>query len=392
MSRARRLACSLAAIMLDLGVPCLLARTLPGPTDILVLGVALVFFQHHHPTRRRRLSVLIAGMALAGAAAWALASGASSLGFDLAWIGRPWLWFVAPLPGHLATALASWLLPRRRAQVAGTFGERAFAREALRTTPACPYRLDPRASLVLTVSPGPPEDLRKVIETPTGPIPLHPEGPDEGMGRIVKLTTDFALGLLMLVPATILIVLLAAVVRLTSAGPAFYSQTRVTLGGRRFPILKLRSMRTEAEADGVPVWPAEHDPRITALGRFLRRFWLDELPQTYNVLAAHLSFVGPRPERPYFVQAFSGPLPKYPLRHQVRAGITGLSQVLGCTGNTSLARRLRLDLRYARIWSPWLDLRIAVWTVVRALRRPPIRPASLRESVSSLPKPHSTST
>jgi len=125
----------------------------------------------------------------------------------------------------------------------------------------------------------------------------------------------------------------------------------------------------EAEADGRPVWPEEDDPRITPLGRFMRRFWIDELPQLWNVIRGDLSLVGPRPERPPFIKAFSERLPKYPLRHRVPAGMTGLAQVMGFTGNTSLARRLHCDLRYVRAWSPWFDLRILFLTIVRIFER-----------------------
>ena len=110
----------------------------------------------------------------------------------------------------------------------------------------------------------------------------------------------------------------------------------MTRGGRVFRIWKLRTMVLDAEPGGVAVWPEEHDPRITRLGRVLRRLWIDELPQLWNVLRGDMSVVGPRPERPEFVEAFAEAMPKYQDRHAVPAGITGLAQVHGLTGNTSI--------------------------------------------------------
>jgi lipopolysaccharide/colanic/teichoic acid biosynthesis glycosyltransferase len=120
---------------------------------------------------------------------------------------------------------------------------------------------------------------------------------------------------------------------------------------------------------GKPVWPEEDDPRITRLGRVLRRMWIDELPQLWNVLFGDMSVIGPRPERPEFVEAFAASLPKYRERHAVSAGITGLAQVAGLIGNTSIRRRLSLDRRYIRVWTPGLDLWILARTAAKALRR-----------------------
>jgi lipopolysaccharide/colanic/teichoic acid biosynthesis glycosyltransferase len=169
-------------------------------------------------------------------------------------------------------------------------------------------------------------------------------------------------------PALPIMLVAALLVRLTSAGPAFYSQTRVTRGGRTFRIWKIRTMVIDAEKDG-PVWPEENDPRITRLGKVLRRLWIDEIPQLWNVLKGEMSAVGPRPERPEFVEAFAAAMPKYRERHAVAAGITGLAQVTGLVGNTSIKRRLALDLHYIRIWSPGLDLWILARTAGQALRR-----------------------
>lgn len=215
----------------------------------------------------------------------------------------------------------------------------------------------------------------------------------------LKRGFDLALGLPAAICALPVVLLAAALVRRGSPGPAFYAQERVSRGGRSFRILKLRTMRHDAESDGRPRWPMEGDPRVTPLGRHLRRLWIDELPQLLNVLKGDMSLVGPRPERPYFVQAFRRELPIYPQRHVVRTGMTGLAQVHGYIGNTDTARRLHLDLRYVRRWNPVLDVRILLGTALRILRRvsQPRGDSSedggdAKEAGSSPLKPHSTST
>jgi lipopolysaccharide/colanic/teichoic acid biosynthesis glycosyltransferase len=189
-----------------------------------------------------------------------------------------------------------------------------------------------------------------------------------GQARI-KRVLDLLICVVLGVPSLPVVVIGAVLVRLTSRGPAFYSQTRVTRGGRTFRIWKLRTMVRDAEKDGKPVWPEENDPRITPLGKVLRRLWIDEIPQLWNVLIGDMSAVGPRPERPEFVEAFAAAMPKYRQRHAVSAGITGLAQVTGLVGNTSIKRRLALDLHYIRIWSPGLDLWILARTAGQALGR-----------------------
>lgn len=189
------------------------------------------------------------------------------------------------------------------------------------------------------------------------------------VARAVKRGVDLAFCVVLGAPAIPVIAVGAVIVWLTSPGPAFHSQARVTMGGLRFRLWKLRTMVENAEKDGVPVWPEENDARITRAGRVLRLLWIDELPQIWNVLRGDMSMVGPRPERPEFVEAFAAAMPKYKDRHAVRAGITGLAQVSGLTGNTSIRRRLALDLRYIRAWSPALDLWIVARTAGQALRR-----------------------
>jgi lipopolysaccharide/colanic/teichoic acid biosynthesis glycosyltransferase len=188
------------------------------------------------------------------------------------------------------------------------------------------------------------------------------------MARAVKRAGDLIGSFFFVVPAIPVLLVCAVLVRLTTPGGAFYSQTRVTKNGRVFRIWKLRTMVRDAEV-GKPVWPEENDPRITRIGRFLRRIWVDEVPQLWNVIRGDMSLLGPRPERPEFVEAFEAELPKYKERHAVLAGITGLAQVTGLIGNTSIRRRLSLDRLYIRVWTPGLDLWILAKTVTQAFRR-----------------------
>lgn len=188
-----------------------------------------------------------------------------------------------------------------------------------------------------------------------------------GMGAVVKRAIDFSASLMFLVLFGLPLLVVALLVRLTSRGPAIYKQERVGLGGRRFMLLKFRTMRLDAEDQSGPVWAQEHDPRRTAFGAFLRRWSIDELPQLINVLKGEMSLVGPRPERPYFVVRFSQELPAYMQRHSVLPGLTGWAQLNGLRGNTSIAMRLDFDLYYIRHWSVWFDLFILVSTPFRML-------------------------
>jgi lipopolysaccharide/colanic/teichoic acid biosynthesis glycosyltransferase len=164
--------------------------------------------------------------------------------------------------------------------------------------------------------------------------------------------------------------LLAALVRLGSPGPAFFRQRRVGLYGREFTIVKLRTMTADAEWERGPTWAVADDPRCTPLGGFLRRYGLDEMPQLWNVLRGDMSLVGPRPERPEFLERFADQIPGFHRRLAVRPGMTGLAQVQGWRGDTSLAARLRADLDYIARWSLWRDAAILLRTPL-ALLRPP---------------------
>ena len=165
------------------------------------------------------------------------------------------------------------------------------------------------------------------------------------------------------------VLLITALVVLVSSGrPVLYLQERMGLDGKRFRIIKFRTMKADAEADTGAVWTRADDPRRTRVGRVLRRLSLDELPQLLNVLKGEMSLVGPRPERPVFIEEFRRQLPRYMLRLRIPAGLTGWAQVKGYRGDTDLAARLRVDLLYLERWSLLLDLEILLRTVWHVLR------------------------
>ncbi len=141
------------------------------------------------------------------------------------------------------------------------------------------------------------------------------------------------------------------------------------LDGKAFRVYKFRSMPVDAEDESGPVWAREDDPRATPVGRWLRRHDIDELPQFWNVLRGDMSIVGPRPERPFFVEQFKHRIPQYMLRHKVKSGITGWAQVNGWRGNTSLEKRIEFDLYYIENWSLSLDFKIMWLTVLRGRHR-----------------------
>jgi lipopolysaccharide/colanic/teichoic acid biosynthesis glycosyltransferase len=180
---------------------------------------------------------------------------------------------------------------------------------------------------------------------------------------------DRALAALLLFPALPVIGCLVLLVRLTSRGPGVFAQVRVGLNGRKFTMYKLRTMRVDAEARTGAVWCMTNDPRITRLGSLLRRLHLDELPQLFNVLKGEMSLVGPRPERPEFVEVLSDAIPGYLRRLDVPPGVTGLAQVNlpPDTDLDSVRRKLVLDIEYARTGSAQLDLRLILCTALRVL-------------------------
>jgi Undecaprenyl-phosphate glucose phosphotransferase len=210
--------------------------------------------------------------------------------------------------------------------------------------------------------------LRARIEDMDGiPIVNVNDIPLQGLSAVAKRAVDLAIsaaGILVLaIPGAIVALLIKA----TSKGPVLYRQERMSLDGSSFNVFKFRSMYHEAEASTGPIWARDEDPRCTPIGRYLRRFDVDELPQLWNVLKGEMSLVGPRPERPYFVDQFRHRYPQYMLRHKVKSGITGWAQVNGWRGNTSLEKRIEFDLYYIENWSLNLDFKIMWLTLVRGL-------------------------
>lgn len=189
--------------------------------------------------------------------------------------------------------------------------------------------------------------------------------PMQGSNRLLKALEDRMLAGLILVLVSPLMVLIAIGVRLSSPGPVFYLQKRIGWNGRSFTMLKFRSMPSNAEAGTGAVWARKNDSRATAFGGFLRRTSLDELPQFLNVLVGDMSIVGPRPERPEFVQKFRSEIPNYMQKHLVKAGITGWAQVNGWRGNTDLNKRVEYDLYYINNWSVWFDFKIIFLTLFK---------------------------
>jgi Undecaprenyl-phosphate glucose phosphotransferase len=208
--------------------------------------------------------------------------------------------------------------------------------------------------------------LRARLEDLDGiPIININDVPLRGFNSLLKRAIDVALSGFALAALAIPIACIAAIVRWTSPGPAFYRQERMGLDGISIWVWKFRSMYRDAERETGPVWAREDDPRCTPIGRWLRRFSLDELPQLWNVLRGDMSLVGPRPERPFFVAQFKHRIPQYMLRHKVKAGLTGWAQVNGWRGNTSLEKRIEYDLYYIENWSVWLDVKILWLTVLK---------------------------
>ncbi len=184
-----------------------------------------------------------------------------------------------------------------------------------------------------------------------------------GWNLAIKRAMDVVVSALLLVVLSPFLLLIAAIIKLTSPdGPVFLIQERVGLDGRPFPIIKFRTMRPDAEKETGAVWATRDDPRRTRVGAILRRYSLDELPQLINVLVGDMSLVGPRPERPVFVEQFRRTIPRYFDRHREKAGLTGWAQVNGLRGNTSIEERTAFDVWYIENWTLWLDIKILLKT------------------------------
>jgi Undecaprenyl-phosphate glucose phosphotransferase len=194
------------------------------------------------------------------------------------------------------------------------------------------------------------------------PIVNLTESPLYGWNLVVKRVSDIVLSVLAILLSAPVLLLVAVLIKLGSKGPVIFRQERVGLDGEEFEMLKFRSMRVDAEDKTGPVWANKNDDRKTRLGAFLRKTSVDELPQLFNVLKGDMSLVGPRPERPVFVEEFKKSVPQYMLRLKMKAGLTGWAQVNGWRGDTSLNKRIEFDLYYIKNWSLLFDLKIILMT------------------------------
>jgi exopolysaccharide biosynthesis polyprenyl glycosylphosphotransferase len=208
--------------------------------------------------------------------------------------------------------------------------------------------------------------LRSSVEELDGlPLINLRESPMVGWAAVQKRAFDAVVASGLLIALSPLLALAAALVWASTGRPIFYGQERMGLDGRVFRMLKFRTMRPDAESETGPVWTSPDDPRRTRVGALLRRTSVDELPQLWNVVRGDMSLVGPRPERPVFIERFRQEIPGYMLRHKVRAGLTGWAQVHGWRGDTSLHERVEHDIYYIQNWSLALDLRILLMTLWR---------------------------
>jgi exopolysaccharide biosynthesis polyprenyl glycosylphosphotransferase len=190
------------------------------------------------------------------------------------------------------------------------------------------------------------------------PVISIDEPPLRGMMLFLKRGMDVCASVVLLILLSPFFLLMGILIKLTTKGPVFYHQERMEMDGKKFIMHKFRTMVLDAEAQSGPVMCTPNDPRITKIGRFLRRFSIDEFPQLYNVLKGEMSLVGPRPERPVFVEEFKEKIPKYMLRHKVKSGVTGWAQVHGLRQGTPIDKRLEYDFYYIQNWSFALDLKI----------------------------------
>ena len=219
-------------------------------------------------------------------------------------------------------------------------------------------------------------DIASFIERETGRVDLATTNPSglifsdgfsagQRISKVGKRLFDIVASLLVLVVGLPLVVIAGLAVMLDSRGPVFYRQPRVGLFGEPYDIFKIRSMRVDAEVGGKAVWASENDPRVTRVGRVIRKLRIDELPKTWCVLNGEMCFVGPRPERPSFVDELEKKLPYYAERHMVKPGLTGWAQINYPYGASVEDARVKLeyDLYYAKNYSPFLDLLILLQTV-----------------------------
>ena len=188
---------------------------------------------------------------------------------------------------------------------------------------------------------------------------------DDAFNKTIKYLSDYIIAIIAIIITSPIMIITAIAIKLTSPGPIIFKQERIGYHGEPFNMYKFRSMRVQSPSDEKSEWTTKDDPRKTKVGDIIRKTSIDELPQFFNVLKGEMSVVGPRPERPYFVDEFRKEIPKYMVKHQVRPGITGWAQIHGCRGDTSIKKRIEFDIEYVENWHMGLDLGIMIKTVVK---------------------------
>ncbi len=188
---------------------------------------------------------------------------------------------------------------------------------------------------------------------------------DDPLNKTLKFISDYIIAIIAIIITSPIMIITAIAIKLTSPGPIIFKQERIGFHGKPFKMYKFRSMKVQKPNDEKSGWTTKDDPRKTKVGNIIRKTSIDELPQFFNVLKGDMSVVGPRPERPYFVEEFRKEIPKYMVKHQVKPGITGWAQIHGCRGDTSIHKRIEFDIEYVEHWHMGLDLGIMIKTVVK---------------------------
>ena len=188
---------------------------------------------------------------------------------------------------------------------------------------------------------------------------------DDPFNKFLKAVSDYIIAIIAIIITSPIMIITALAIKLTSPGPIIFKQERIGYNSEPFMMYKFRSMKVQDPNEEKSEWTTKDDPRKTRVGEFIRRTSIDELPQFFNVLKGEMSVVGPRPERPYFVEQFRDSIPKYMVKHQVKPGLTGWAQIHGCRGDTSINKRIEYDIEYVENWHLGLDLGIMIKTVVK---------------------------
>ena len=188
---------------------------------------------------------------------------------------------------------------------------------------------------------------------------------DDDFNRFLKFVSDYVISIIAIIITSPIMILTAIAIKLTSPGPIIFKQERIGYNSKPFMMYKFRSMKVQDPGEEKSEWTTRDDPRKTRVGDFIRRTSIDELPQFFNVLKGDMSVVGPRPERPYFVEQFKENIPKYMVKHQVKPGLTGWAQIHGCRGDTSITKRIEYDIEYVENWHMGLDLAIMIKTTLK---------------------------